>query len=370
MLNATGDAVVFADKALERRFRERAVPFSTFYEAYLDGAFEIPGDLVEFLTLHRRAFSFRITGSHVRWALTRLLPEVAIHSRAQDRRIVREHYDRGNDFFGWFLGDRMVYTSAIFESPADTLEQAQDHKMDRVCRSLRLQPGARLLDVGCGWGTLVLHAARDYGADATGVTIAERQTSFGNERIGAAGLGSRARIVCQDYREIPARQFDAIACLEMVEHVGIKNVRRFYKLIYERLADDGRFFLQWTGLRRRLRAEDLIWAMFMSRYIFPGADASLPPGRMIAAMESAGFEIQSVTNVSPHYVATIERWHANWTANRSPIVAAYGERWYRLWRFFLAWSIVIGPQGTAACFQVVANKNLNSFDRRLAARPG
>ncbi len=364
MAHALDDGLVFADKALQRRWRARAVPMATFYEAYFDEAFDIPGDLCQFLRDRRHQFSFRLTAGHLRWALTRLVPEVALHTRAQDRRIVREHYDRGNDFFGWFLGDRMVYTSAIFDTPDDSLEQAQDRKVDLVCRALGLQAGQRFLDIGCGWGTLVMHAARAYGVDATGVTIAERQTSLGNDRIAAAGLDGRARIVCQDYREIPNRTFDRISSLEMVEHVGVKNLRKFYALVYERLADDGLFFLQWTGLRRRMRAEDLIWGLFMNRYIFPGADASLPAGRMLSVIERAGFEVRGVTNISGHYVRTIERWLANWTANRSHVVTAYGQRWYRIWRFFLAWSIVIGDQGSAACFQVVLNKNLNGFARR------
>ena len=158
----------------------------------------------------------------------------------------------------------------------------------------------------------------------------------------------------------------------MVEHVGVKNLRKFYDLVYERLADDGIFLLQWTGLRRGLRPEDLIWGLFMNKYVFPGADASLCPSRMLKVMEKAGFEFHSVENVTIHYSWTIQRWYDNWVSNREAIVAAYGERWFRIWKFFLAWSVIIGEQGNAACFQVVANKNLDQYKRQhwiLSKRP-
>jgi cyclopropane fatty-acyl-phospholipid synthase-like methyltransferase len=144
--------------------------------------------------------------------------------------------------------------------------------------------------------------------------------------------------------------------------------------MWDLLEDDGIFFLQWTGLRRGhggpihdpitgLRPEDLIWGLFMNKYVFPGADASLPLSGMLMAMEKAGFEIHSVENVSVHYAWTIKTWHDNWLANKQAILDAYGERWFRIWHFFLAWSVRIAHQGNAACFQVVANKNLNAFDR-------
>jgi sphingolipid C9-methyltransferase len=276
---------------------------------------------------------------------------------------VREHYDRGDDFFGWFLGERMVYTCAFFENENQTLEEAQDNKMNLVCKKLQLDAGERLLDIGCGWGTLTRHAAKYYGVDATGVTISENQTAFGNRRIQEWDLSERARILCKDYRDIPNQKFDKIVSLEMVEHVGVKNLASFYEQVRDLLTDDGLFLLQWTGLRRGFRAEDFIWIMFMGKYIFPGADASLCPSPMLKAMEKAGWETHSVENVSTHYAWTIRRWHDNWLSNKDNVIAAYGERWFRIWNFFLAWSTIIARQGNAACFQVVLNKNLDSYDR-------
>ncbi len=363
-MNKLTDYVVFNDKKLARRYSTKRIPMSTLYEAYFDGDIDIPGDIYAFLRNRNLFVKYTLTPQHLKWAVTNFVPEVAIHSKSQDERIVREHYDRGNDFFGWFLGERMVYTSGFFENPNETLEQGQDHKMDLVCKKLQLKPGERLLDIGCGWGTLTRHAAKYYGADATGVTIAERQTEFGNGRIKEWGLEDRARILCKDYRDIPANQtFDKISSLEMVEHVGVKNLVSFYEQVRDLLSDEGLFLLQWTGLRRGLRPEDLIWGLFMNKYIFPGADASLPPAGMLKAMEKAGWETHSVENVSIHYAWTIKKWHDNWLSNKDAVVKTYGERWFRIWHMFLAWSTIIAEQGNASCFQVVLNKNLDHYDR-------
>jgi sphingolipid C9-methyltransferase len=358
------DHVAFHDRKLEARCARGPIKMSHLYEAYFDGDIDINGDMIAFLRQRDLFVKYKLTWEHLRWAATNFVWEAAIHSKRQDRRIVREHYDRGNDFFGWFLGERMVYTSGFFQHPGESLEASQDNKLNLVCSKLKLAPGERLLDIGCGWGTLVRHAASYYGVDATGVTLSKEQTSFAAERIDSWGLADRARVLCLDYRETPEEKFDKIVSLEMVEHVGVKNLKKYFRLVRERLADDGVFLLQWTGLRRGLRPEDLIWGLFMNKYVFPGADASLCLSRMMSAMERAGFEFHSIENITIHYSWTIKRWFDNWESNRDAIVAAYGERWFRIWKFFLAWSVIIGEQGNAACFQVVANKNLDHFDRR------
>lgn len=357
------DYVVFNDKKLARKYANARIPMSTLYEAYFDGDIDIPGDIHALLRDRDLFVKYTLTPLHFKWAVTNFVPEVAIHSKKQDERIVREHYDRGDDFFGWFLGERMVYTSGFFQNPNETLEQAQDNKMDLVCRKLQLEAGHRMLDIGCGWGTLVSHAARYYGARSTGVTISKNQAAFGEKRAKDWGVEDRVRILCRDYREIPNEKFDRISSLEMVEHVGVKNLRGFYEQVSDLLTDDGLFLLQWTGLRRGLRPEDLIWGLFMNKYIFPGADASLCPSAMLAAMEKAGWETHTVEGIGNHYAITLKKWHDNWISNKEKILAAYGERWYRIWNLFLAWSVLIGDQGNAACFQVVLNKNLDSFDR-------
>lgn len=373
------DYVLFRDTKLAAKYAGSSaskIPMSTLYEAYLDGRLDIP-DMDAFLDMRKDLVDYALfTEEHLNFFFGRMIPEVAIHSKSQDERIVRDHYDRGDDFFSAFLGDRMVYTSGIFTSEKQTLEQAQDDKIDLVCSKLMVKPGERLLDIGCGWGTLTMRAAKVWGADATGVTISKNQTAFGNGRIEAAGVKEKARLLCRDYRDIPNEKFDKISSLEMVEHVGLKNVPTYCKVVYDLLQDDGLFLLQWTGLRRGgnphrrvpivgLRPEDVVWGLFMNKYIFSGADASLCLSDMCRYMEKAGFEIQSVENVSIHYAITIERWHKNWQAHREQVLKTYGERWYRLWHLFLGWSWRIATQGNAACFQVLANKNLDSFNRRV-----
>lgn len=367
------DLVSFQDCSFAARYATRKIPMTTLFEGYLDGLIDIP-DMDAFLDARRELVSYALTKHHLEFFVTRFIPEVAIHSKEQDERIVREHYDRGDDFFDAFLGERMVYTSAFFRDEHDSLEQAQDNKLDLVCRKLMVHPGDEMLDIGCGWGTLAMYAAKNYGAKSTGITISKNQTAFGNRRIAKAGLSERARIECLDYRDIPRRQYDRISSLEMVEHVGIKNFGKFCQLAYDLLKDDGLFLLQWTGLRRGgalgvpvigLRPEDLIWGLFMSKYIFPGADASLPLSDVVRGLERVGFEIQSAENVSVHYGLTIQRWHQNWQKHEHSVVKAYGQRWYRLWHLFLAWSWRIAMQGNAACFQIVAHKNLDTFDRKV-----
>jgi sphingolipid C9-methyltransferase len=368
------DYVVFNDKRLEQRFATGTMPMETLHEAYLDGSLDIP-DLTAFLDARARLVDFNITKGHLRFLVTRMIPEWLIHSKAQDLRIVRDHYDRGDDFFHAFLGESMIYTSGVFRDESESLEEAQRNKMNLVCQKLRLAAGQSLLDIGCGWGTLVAHAAREFGANATGVTLAQTGAAFGNARIAQQGVQDRARILCLDYRDIPAHKYDRIVSLEMVEHVGLKNLAKYFEVVREHLKDDGLFLVQWCGLRRGgplgvapigMRPEDMVWGLFMNKYIFPGADASLPLSEMSKAMEKAGFGLHSVENVSVHYALTIQRWQQNWERNRAGVTQSYGERWYRLWNLFLGWSWRIALQGSSECFQAVAHKNLDDFDRRFS----
>lgn len=369
----------FHDLALAERFAKGKVPMAHLYEAYFDGKVDIVSDVHAFLDERDRYVKYSITGYHWKWLFSNFIPETAVHTKSQDQRIVRSHYDRGNDFFSFFLGDPMVYTAGYYKDGAgkSTLDEAQYEKINRVGKKLMLKPGETLLDVGCGWGTLARNTARDFGVDVTGVTLSQRQTEFGTERIKKAGVEDRARILCCDYRDAPKKKFNKIVSLEMVEHVGVKNLPKFFEQMFNTLDDDGHFLLQWTGLRRGgnegvpiigLRPEDLSWGLFMAKYIFPGADASLPCSEMIKYAERAKFEVFSVENVSQHYAFTLKAWHDNWVSNKEKVLATYGERWYRIWNFFLAWSVRIGDQGNAACYQVVFNKNVNGFDRNAYIR--
>lgn len=356
------------DPSVNAHYAGGKVPMTTLIEDYIHQRLDIEGDFLAFIRERQTVVDYKPVADHFKFMFTRFLPEVLIHSQAQDVRIAREHYDRGNDFFGWFLGPRMIYTSGFFTSPNQTLEQAQDQKMRLVCEKLQLREGERYLDIGCGWGTLVATAAKEYGVDATGITIAEKGAAYATEQIARMGVSERARILTLDYRDIPPGPYDKISCLEMAEHVGVKNFQNFMRQLYGMLADDGLFYLQIAGLRAKkgtlgFHLEDLVWGLFMNKYIFPGADASMPLSFVVSNLESAGFEIHSVENVGIHYSLTISRWYDNWMNNRAEVVKTYGEWWFRLWQMFLGWSVEIAAQGSSTCFQLVANKNLDGFNR-------
>lgn len=369
------DYVTFDDHSLKQAWRKGRVPITNVYEAYIQGQIDIPEkSWGEFFDKRHELLTFKLTQSHVRWGLTHYLPHVLIHSKRQDGRIVSEHYDRGNDFFDWFLGTSMVYTAGYFPLGTESLEEAQHKKIDHVAQKLKLSAEDRVLDIGCGWGTLVARFAEKFGAMTHGITLAKEQVEFGTERIAAAGVRERATVGVCDYRDVSGR-FSKIVSLEMVEHVGVKNLSTYYKKVHSLLDDQGLFLLSWTGIRNldqprsplttvRMQDEDLIWALFMNRHIFEGADASVRLSKMLRVAEDAGFEVADVENVSAHYVTTLDLWHRNWVSNRAPILAAYGERWFRLWSFFLYWSARIGEQGSAFNYQLLLHKSSNSFNRQ------
>jgi len=359
------DIVTVRDRSVTAKYKNGVkVPITNFIEDYMNGRVDINCDVRTLIKARTKFFSYSYVPHHVKFVLGQFIPQVTIHSAKQDERVIRDHYDRGNDFFGGFLGDRMIYTSAFFKTGDETLEQAQDNKLDLVCQKLQIKEGDRLLDIGCGWGTLAAHAAKYYGADATGITIAQAGADYANAQIERWGVKDRARVHRMDYRSIPADRYDKISCLEMAEHVGVKHFTKFMRQIAGLLKDDGLFYLQIAGLRAGYHKESLIWGGFMSEYIFPGADASMPLSFVVKRLEKAGFEIHSVENVGIHYSQTIYLWYQNWQKHKEAIRAAYGEWWVRCWDIFLAWSVDIAKQGNSTCFQIVCNKNRDDFNRR------
>lgn len=359
------DYVVFNDEKLAKKYRSAPIPMSVLYEAYFDGDLDIRGSLFDLLASRHLFVKYTITRQHLQWAVTNYVPEMVVHTKHQDARVVSEVYDRGNDFFEWFLGPTMVYTTGVYEHAGQSLDEAQRRQVHHVARKLQLSRGERLLDIGCGWGTLLADCAEQCGVDATGITLSQKQTDYANHMLRQRGLESTARVLCQDYRDLEAEaKFDKILCLEMIEHVGFANLGAFCEQLHELLEDDGLFLLQWTGLRRALKSEDLIWGLFMNKYVFPGADAALPPSSMLKTLEKAGFELATIDNVSGHFGTTLRAWHANWNRNRDAVLAAYGERWFRIWNFFLAWSALVAEQGNAGAYQAVLYKNAQHFNRR------
>lgn len=229
----------------------------------------------------------------------------------------------------------MIYTSGLISdiNKEETLEQLQDNKLAVVCEKIGLKPGDSLLDIGCGWGTLAKFASTEYGAHATGVTLGRNQTAWGNNALRKAAVTEeQSKILCMDYRDIPIRAggYSKITCLEMAEHVGVRHFSSFLSQVYDMLEDDGVFFLQIAGLRKSWQYEDLIWGLFMNKYIFPGADASTPLGWFVDQLEGAGFEIKGIDTIGVHYSATLWRWYRNWLANKDKVEAKYGKRWFRV----------------------------------------
>lgn len=358
------DLVIVRDDKVNFRYKNGVkAPITDFIEDYMNGRVDITCDLQELIQNRTLFFKYAYVNHHLKFLFSRFIPEVTIHSKKQDERVIRSHYDRGNDFFGGFLGDRMVYTSAFFKTGLEDLETAQDNKLNLVCQKLQLKPGERMLDIGCGWGTLAAHSAKYYGTDSTGITIAQKGADYANDQIKRWGVADHARVLRMDYRSIPADKYDKISCLEMAEHVGVKYFQRFMKQIAGLLKDDGLFYLQIAGLKAGYHKESLMWGAFMAEYIFPGADASMPLSFVVKRLEGAGFEIHSVENVGIHYSLTIQRWYDNWEKNKEMVLAAYNEWWFRCWEVFLAWSVDIAKQGNSTCFQIVCNKNLDTYNR-------
>lgn len=341
------------------------IPMETFFESYIEGKIDIKGDCLEMFEKRYDWASFEITINQGIFFLTGFLPEMLWHSKKQDMDQVREHYDRGNDFYEFFLGKPMVYTSGIISdlTKNETIEELQENKMNLVAQKLRLKEGETLLDLGCGWGTFACHTAKHFGVRSTGVTLAKEQHKFAQERAKEYGVADKTEFICQDARDIPRKIYNKISCLEMAEHVGVRHFQAFMIQIRDMLEDDGLFYMQVAGLRATWQYEDLVWGLFMSKYIFPGADASTPLNWYISQLEKAGFEVFSVDTIGCHYSATLLRWYQLWMSNEKTILDKYGKRWFRLWEIFLSWSTIISRQGSATCYQITAHKNRNGYHR-------
>lgn len=364
------DFVEVKKPRLSSRYGKEKVAVGHFVEDYMNGRIDINVPFKTIMKHKDEIFTWNFTGHHWKFFLSRFIPEVLIHSKKQDVRIAKEHYDDKNDLFNWFLGERMIYTSCFYNSPDETLEQAQTNKLDLIASKMQLKPGERLLDIGCGWGTLIAHFAKYYGVDCTGVTIAQAGADWSHKQIKEMGVEDKARVLVKDYRDIPRdRKWNKISCLEMAEHVGIRKFRKFMKQCYDMLEDDGIFYLQIAGLRPHKNffssknKEDLVWGLFMNEYIFSGADASMPLYWDLTKIEKVGFEVHSVENIGLHYSWTIDAWYHNWQQNKEKVLAKYDEYTFRMFEIFLGWSVEIAREGGSSAWQIVCHKNLNEFDR-------
>jgi len=359
--------VIFKNTALAKTYAGRKMPMCEFYELYIDGEIDVKGDMYEVLDQHRNEFlNYKTTVRQLRFLIEQFFPQTSSSFKDQKatKKEIAEHYDRGNDFFNAFMGPSMVYTSAFYRGLDQSLETAQDNKMSMICDKIHLKKGEKFLDIGCGWGTLTRHAAKKYGAKATGVTLSVEGAAWCNENNKKEGVEKDVEILTMDYRNIPKdRKFDKISSIEMAEHVGLANFQLYLNGVKNLMVDDGLFLMQVAGLRQGSDWEDVAWGLFMSKYIFPGADASTPLNWYIQQCELAGFEVHSVETIGRHYSHTLHAWYDNWMSNRSTMEPKYSPRLFRLWEIFLAWSTVAAGQGTATCYQIVMNKNLQKYPR-------
>lgn len=352
--------VTWRDENLARRWQGKRIPMEILYEAYMAEKLDFKQDLFEVMLRRNRLFKFAFTWGDVKFYFREFFGQNVTHSVKSDEGDIAHVYNRGNDFYNWFLGESMTYTSGIFQDESESLEAAQERKLETVCRYVQMKPGDKHLDIGCGWGPLITHAAKHHGTQSTGITLAKEQAEWANARAAQAGVSDRVNVIVDDYRHLPATTYDKITCLEMAEHVGIKNFQKFLLQVRSMLKDDGIFYLQIAGLRRAWHYEDLVWGLFMAKYIFPGADASCPLGFVVSQAERAGFEVHRVENCGVHYSVTIRKWYDNWVKNEALVVAKYGQRWFRMWRMFLGWSVIIGGQGSSTVFMITLTKNIEN----------
>jgi cyclopropane-fatty-acyl-phospholipid synthase len=352
--------------------------------AWVDGSLTVRGNLEDVLALRGRLpelrFSLRdrlkLVAAAVRAAgpsVLRMPPRPAIeavvgrrhrlpldhagghrHSLHRDRVAVRHHYDISNDFYRLVLGPTMVYSCAYFSSADDTLEEAQERKLDLICRKLRLAPGERLLDVGCGWGSLVLHAAAHYGVRAVGVTLSEPQAQLARDRVRRAGLEDRVEIRLADYRELSDGPYEKIASVGMYEHVGRAELGRYVRQVNELLAPGGLFLNHGIA---RLHSEPPTTDTFISRYVFPDGELH-PVGDLISALATAQLEVRHVESLREHYPLTLRRWAANLEAHREEAVRIAGPERERAWTLYMLASAQAFEAGEITVYQV------------LSARPG
>ncbi|HET7397080.1 MAG TPA: cyclopropane-fatty-acyl-phospholipid synthase family protein [Intrasporangium sp.] len=279
------------------------------------------------------------------------------HTRRRDARAVSSHYDVGNDFYALVLGPSMVYSCAYFEqepSAAYGLEDAQRAKLDLVARKLGLRPGMRLLDVGCGWGSFVLHAARHHGVRAVGVTVSQEQARLARERVAAAGLADRVEIRLQDYREVTDGPYDAIASIGMAEHVGLAHLPTYAERLHALLAPGGRLLNHAIARRpgppghpRGNRTS------FIDRYVFPDGEL-VPLATMVDALETAGLEVRHVESLREHYADTLRAWVANLERDWDRACALSSPGRARVWRLYLAGSALAFAAGRIGVNQVLA----------------
>lgn len=287
------------------------------------------------------------------------------HSRDRDRKAIEYHYDVANDFYSLFLDRNMVYSCAYYQNDSDSLEAAQSQKLDHILNKLMLKPGEKFLDIGCGWGALIIRAAQKYGAIATGITLSKNQFDFAREQIHRAGLDDHCRVLLCDYRDLnEAQAYDKIASVGMFEHVGLKNLPVYFGAVHGLLKNDGLVLnhgittsdveSRWIGMGA---------GEFIDRYVFPHGE--LPHVSLaLKEMASAGLEVLDVESLRRHYARTCEAWSNNLESHRDEAVDIVGERRYRIWQIYLAGCAHGFANGWMNIYQVLCSKAESSEMRQ------
>jgi cyclopropane-fatty-acyl-phospholipid synthase len=276
------------------------------------------------------------------------------HSKDRDAQVISHHYDISNAFYRLVLGPSMTYSCARFVNPSTRLDEAQAAKHDLVCRKLGLHDrlGARMLDVGCGWGSLAMHAAANYGADVVGITLSSEQAALARQRVADAGLSDRVEIRVQDYRDVSGEQFDVISSIGMFEHVGEARMADYFELLHGLLNDSGRLLnhaISSVGGSRMAKNS------FIGRYVFPDGEL-IDVGQVALAMERAGFEVRDIESLREHYAKTLQAWVENLSAHWDQAVAEVGVQRARIWRLYMAASANGFDDGGVSIHQVLSVK--------------
>jgi len=362
--------VVRHPDALRRMLRASTSDLS-LSEAYINGDLDVVGDLEAAMPLANYlagrnwpAVTVLRIGKHLlrlpRLDRLRRKPRQGaeligeLHSVERDRQAVTYHYDVSNDFYALWLDKQMVYSCAYFETGDEDLETAQVRKLDYICRKLRLRSGERLLDIGCGWGGLIMHAARKYGAEALGVTLSENQAMLARQRIERAGLQKLCRVEVRDYRELDQTDgFEKIVSVGMFEHVGESQLPLYFQHVW-RLLRPGGVFLN-HGIANRPIDPRPKGPNFISRYVFPDGDL-VPINATLRYAEEASFEVRDVESLREHYTLTLRHWAHRLESQRDKALRAVDEPTYRVWRLFLPGSAYGFAAGLLNLYQTLLVK--------------
>ncbi|WP_431844147.1 class I SAM-dependent methyltransferase [Calidifontibacter indicus] len=276
------------------------------------------------------------------------------HSRSRDAEAIKHHYDVSNDFYELVLGPSMAYTCACYPSADATLEQAQEHKFDLVCRKLGLEPGMRLLDIGCGWGGMVRHAVKHYGVTAIGVTLSKEQADYGQVWLEREGLADRGEIRFMDYRDVAEADFDAISSIGLTEHIGIQNYPSYFSSLYEKLKPGGRLLnhcITYASAERH----GLTKGGFINRYVFPDGELA-PAGALMTQMQLAGFEVRHAEDLREHYARTTREWAKNLSRNWDECVRLSDLGTARIWGLYLSGSSLGFERNNIQLYQMLGQK--------------